>query len=437
MSVKVVFHSDVPPKRVVGTIENVKTATVGSIKALAAKLLALDLGQYTFSVVSYGTNVIEWRQSKETDFPSGLCDGCVVFCLGPAHMKPSRRRLARKIKKEAEEKKKDDDDPAGVYKGLSVKTILKDLSESKDGADSSKRKRMLEYVEMYCDELVKQPKWLELPQGVMIEILKRDGLNIPEVDLFDSICEWAKRQAKSNEVEALKPILEPLVPHIRFPTMQLQDLAVKVERMKLLDQNQLLSLFTFVGAKGNAKLDPALKFNAKPRKPRLPVGAFVWDESKKGASINIVKDSNGKTVRQTAGTNQWNTIITKQWISKGTHVIKFRIDNDSRSHWIFIGVASKAYSRFSDVSNGYIGSQSDSWGWSNGSGSSYLYPGSRTYGRAFNQGDIVEMTVNMTDKTISYRLNDGQSFGEAFRGISDEVAVAVTLYDESDQVTIL
>jgi len=47
------------------------------------------------------------------------------------------------------------------------------------------------------------------------------------------------------------------------------------------------------------------------------------------------------------------------------------------------------------------------------------------------------MTVNMNDKTISYKINDGQSFGEAFRGLSDEVAVAVTLYDESDQVTLL
>jgi len=296
---------------------------------------------------------------------------------------------------------------------------------------------MLEYVEMYCDELIKQPKWLELPQGVMIEILKRDGLNAPEVDLFEALCEWGKKQTKSTETESLKPVLEPLLPHIRFPTMELQDLAVKVERMKLLDQNQLLALFTYVGAKATTKLDPSLKFNAKPRKARLPIGTFTWDDSKKGPSLMILKDSNGKTVRQTTGANKWNTISTKQWVSKGVHIIKFRIDNDSRSHWIFLGVISKAYNRYEDMSNGYIGASGDSWGWSNGAGSSYLYPGSRSYGRSFSQGDVIEMTVNMNDKTISYKINDGQSFGQAFTGLSEEVAVAVTLYDESDQVSLL
>lgn len=57
-------------------------------------------------------------------------------------------------------------------------------------------------------------------------------------------------------------------------------------------------------------------------------------------------------------------------------------------------------------------------------------------GRPFKTGDVVQMTVNMDDKTISYALN-GSDLGICHRNVkADEVCPAVTLYKQGDQVTL-
>jgi len=102
-----------------------------------------------------------------------------------------------------------------------------------------------------------------------------------------------------------------------------------------------------------------------------------------------------------------------------------------------LGVVTRSFSRWTDESTGYLGYTGDSRGWSSAGSNPYLLPGGRAYGTAWRNGDIVEMHIDMEKHTISYTLNQGSSLGVAFTDLPNEVCVAVTLYDATDQVSII
>lgn len=64
-------------------------------------------------------------------------------------------------------------------------------------------------------------------------------------------------------------------------------------------------------------------------------------------------------------------------------------------------------------------------------------PSRHLSGRSFSTGDVVQMTVDMDNKTISYAIN-GSDQGVCHRKISaDEVCPVVTLYKQGDQITLI
>jgi len=81
---------------------------------------------------------------------------------------------------------------------------------------------------------------------------------------------WAKAELKRNgekesDGPALKKCLEAndLFNCIRFPCMDMADIAGKLAASNFFDQSQLLALFTYIGASNDNK--PKTKFNTKPR----------------------------------------------------------------------------------------------------------------------------------------------------------------------------
>jgi len=120
------------------------------------------------------------------------------------------------------------------------------------------------------------------------------------------------------------------------------------------------------------------------------------------------------------------------------HKVRFRVDSDNDSHWLFYGVVGRAYTGYTNTSGGYVGADSvASWGWSSAGGSNpKTYPNYTTYGTTAHTGDIVDMTIDMGAHTITYGLN-GSTFGVGHYNIASEVAIACTTYDTGDQITLL
>jgi len=79
---------------------------------------------------------------------------------------------------------------------------------------------------------------LKLPKDKLIIILRDNKLSISELDLFRAVLSWGKAECKREDKkeEELPEVLKDVIHHIRFPLMQVQDIATEVSNSKVLDQ---------------------------------------------------------------------------------------------------------------------------------------------------------------------------------------------------------
>eukprot|EP00823_Brevimastigomonas_motovehiculus_P005976 TRINITY_DN466_c0_g1_i1.p1 TRINITY_DN466_c0_g1~~TRINITY_DN466_c0_g1_i1.p1 ORF type:complete len:376 (+),score=46.70 TRINITY_DN466_c0_g1_i1:569-1696(+) len=130
-------------------------------------------------------------------------------------------------------------------------------------------------------------------------MLKRDTLGAKEVDLINIVTAWGKKHVSSSSDEKEeKKTMKSFVPLLRFPLLSATELASTVASSGLLEQQQLLDLFTYTatkaalansGKKTSVPLPTSLKsFSTTPRKCLSLVGGtevYICDYS--GASVKV------------------------------------------------------------------------------------------------------------------------------------------------------
>jgi len=302
-------------------------STFGQIKAEALKELKLDAKEgYTFIATTYGQDVIEFVHSHDDD-KSTLRDLMTVFVLAPTHLKPVREIVKK-------EKKTSDDEPVGQekYKGLSPQNALTKL----DKAKGKQRIVVLQYIDIWATEIFKTKPFTKLTAEQVTDLIKRDTLNIEEVDVLDAVMAWAKTQIVDNKMEdksdTYKTLLKNIIPHIRFPIMTTEQVAAKVSTIGLLDSQTLLELFTYLARKGKdgdeklEKLADSLPFSKKERSGRtLPTKSvnnlqYVnWAQN--GFMFNITAKKKSYYNRYISDNSKcWNTSysdVVAQWSCSG------------------------------------------------------------------------------------------------------------------------
>jgi hypothetical protein len=314
--------------------------TFGELKTAIAKGLGIELKGYSYTVVAFGTLP---RAIDHDD--KALCCGSdnkslqlkanQTLLLGaPAHLKP----LIKRVKKEKEEKKSESgssDKRAQAWKDFKPATILDKLLKFIEQKDTKKQKNAMEYCEAYAQEVLKSKTFASLPESVVVDLLKSDSLNCPELDIFKAALAWAKAECGRtkkdfSKTDDVKEVLKKIYPLIRYPNMQIGDVAGEVANSNLLDQSHLLALFSYIGLRSSsekAKLPDELKeFSAKPRKGRAKLNA--WKFVSKGYSITLSEDDK----KAAGGTGN---VKTNEWDSTDSEVvIHFRIDTCS-----YMGIA--------------------------------------------------------------------------------------------------
>jgi len=115
-----------------------------------------------------------------------------------------------------------------------------------------------------------------------LELIKRDTLNVDEIDLLKALIIWAKKEIKDNKLEqkaeVMKLVLKDLLPQVRFIFMTTEQVAAVVGPSGLLEPTETLELFTYLAQRDGkrsddekAKLKPGAalaRFVARPRKGR-------------------------------------------------------------------------------------------------------------------------------------------------------------------------
>ena len=127
-------------------------------------------------------------------------------------------------------------------------------------------KRCWKVIDEHCEEALKSDGFATLERSLIEEVVKRDTLNIEEVELFKAVDSWATKKCKEEGLTAdgnvkRKLLGENIVKAIRFPVMKQQDFAGVVLDTKILTQDEVFDVVKYF----NSVLSSPVGFPVKKR----------------------------------------------------------------------------------------------------------------------------------------------------------------------------
>ena len=127
-------------------------------------------------------------------------------------------------------------------------------------------KRCWKVIDEHCEEALKSDGFATLERSLIEEVVKRDTLNIEEVELFKAVDLWATKKCKEEGLAAdgsvkRKLLGESIVKAIRFPVMKQQDFAVVVLDTKILTPDEVFDVVKYF----NSVLSSPIRFPVKKR----------------------------------------------------------------------------------------------------------------------------------------------------------------------------
>eukprot|EP01080_Neovahlkampfia_damariscottae_P008315 gene8315-139_t len=300
-----------------------------------------------------------------------------------------------------------------VDKDTVIPTIMKGKRKEFEYDASELIDLCFKYLEKNTHEVVKSKTFSQLDEDGVITLCKSGELVIGEVDLFDGVLKWGNVAAKTDN-STLDNVLKNILPLIRFPMMDADYLEKTVKPLNLISKDDLKeaihfqkhpenytksksekfkprgSLFiggTLISPADGLKLDSYLdkgrkgkiwKCIYKATKDGFSSQNFHKHCDKKGASITVVKSTNG---------NIFGGFCPLEWNSSGN----YQYNKDS---WMFSLINSKKkFLQFPQMNN-------------NGNYSIYCYS---SYGPTFGGGHDLYIVSNSNSTTGSYS-NFGYNF---------------------------
>ena len=121
-------------------------------------------------------------------------------------------------------------------------------------------------IDEHSEEAIKSDGFATLERSLIEEVVKRDTLNIEEVELFKAVDSWATKKCKEEGLAAdgsvkRKLLGENIVKAIRFPAMKQQDFADVVLDTKILTQDEVSDVVKYF----NSVLSSPIGFPVKKR----------------------------------------------------------------------------------------------------------------------------------------------------------------------------
>lgn len=405
--------------------------SIGELKSQVARVLDIEpsaMDRYEYYCQAMGRDVIMLRDLDPQVSIAELPAKSTIYLSNKSVLNP---RILPTKKPNVSSKGEEGKNDRHKYKGMTPKIALKMLRVSK----GAKKQLAASYVDIYCQDVTKEPSFLTLPESVLLSILRSDSLNINEVDLFEACVSWGRAAVQaSGEVavtqDDLKHALRNVLQLIRFPAMDGSGLATRVKPTGLLSRDQLLDLFTYVGMRGmNTKQKVSLgrhirMFNSTPRKGKKRPGWFKWDPDKKHERLMVSPDGLTCTSTSTSNYQQvFGDVVLDQGVWEWEIVLQMLYKN---SYACNIGVVPAQFTNWTNAHMiGYPG-HTPGWAFAAGHGLKY-HLSQEAYGHKCTSGDVVRIRLDCDNKTLEYSIN-GDSLGVAFADIVTPVRPAMSLY---------
>jgi len=146
----------------------------------------------------------------------------------------------------------------------------------------------LPFIREHTEDILETEGWLRLSKPRLISLLGDDELATDEFTLYKAVLKWAKASIRaiggSETPDTLRVAMADFIPLVRFPTMQLDEIAGHIAPSGVLAQEQLLELFKFVSLSDEKEKEEAAIKLGFPTKARAG-GGLSWKESKIMAKV--------------------------------------------------------------------------------------------------------------------------------------------------------
>jgi hypothetical protein len=164
-----------------------------------------------------------------------------------------------------------------------------------------------EYIEDHSYDVLKF-HYPYLNRETLLQFIQNDRLNIKEMDLFQIIVDWADQECERLQMEPTeenrRQLLEPLLPHIRFPTMSAADFADHVVPTEILTTCEIAQILTYISTTDKAQVPMGkvtfpttkriVKYSAAAAAPNSPESTDVQGSSSSTqAAFNFDRRSRG------------------------------------------------------------------------------------------------------------------------------------------------
>ena len=150
---------------------------------------------------------------------------------------------------------------------LEASNVFSILRQAQKFEDKDLEERCWKVIELHTEEAVTSDDFVTLKRSIVESVVKRERLNVKEVDLLKAIDRWAskevERQGLTPDGEVKRKILrEEIVNAIRFPVMSHKEFASVVVDCDILTKRELGVMIKHYG---DASLNCPLPFIHSPR----------------------------------------------------------------------------------------------------------------------------------------------------------------------------
>jgi len=398
---------------------DVKNTTVSSFISLVQaeasnRNIQQDLARYKLRGIRYGEDVVCIEDMDQTLAVTGIDYGSTIVFLAPLDIKPMRGQTKKEKAAEisdAQVSKQGDIFGTGEYKQFSLGNCFKKMREAKEGSEQAKLVR--EFIgSKATDIFVKRTDYCKLSQAQLCEILAIECLTIKEELLYDAVQVWAKANHETK--------LEALFEHIRFPIMELKDIA----KLDIFSADEHLRLFAHTAIP--LSLRPPTLAGFSDAQCRVRTGFFIGAMFDKWGST--LTPSEDKRQIKYSGSSNW------QGAALCTPAFKFSFKVVENCSNLMVGFGKEDLklegNNYSSSTGYYL--YLNNWGlYGVGkSGNSYAS------GCVNSPGTIVTCEWKPDDGTISFYFN-GSNKGVAYTGVPNTgLFPAFDFYDSNCTVEL-
>ncbi|CAB4023698.1 BTB POZ domain-containing 6 [Paramuricea clavata] len=116
-----------------------------------------------------------------------------------------------------------------------------------------------DFIDLKANEVVASDGFSDINQATLVELLKREPLNLEEVDLFKAVLKWSEAECSRKGIEAnaknKRAAMGDAIYQIRFVSMTLQDFAQNVSQSGILTPEEMLLFYeTFGGIEKTSEI---------------------------------------------------------------------------------------------------------------------------------------------------------------------------------------